>query len=383
MNRYVRWIVSFCGMLWLGVALAQDDPTAVGLENVKALIALDNISDAEKLCLQYLQQYPKDVDFMVLLADIYMREQRYQEAEPLLQQVVAEYPNYTDAVDMLAVVEKKQVQAQQPNVVLAEPKTAPIKIFNPVIPENISLDSDKKNQIGLEQQSIYATSPDGYWDFTTLFYSRKTNFGAVVGALNYASRFGYEAVQGEVDTYITFGKVSYLEVVLAYADELNIFPDYVAGGELFFYLPHDYEISGGAQYKNVGATYFNTYTASVQKNIGLYSLQFRPYAYVPKAGESSVFYTGIINRAITLEDEDYGDHNVKVTLGFGKTPDLADLETIDFFVINNNYGGLDYEFPIANHQYVFDVGVFYNHQAFPSGMVRQLTGLNFMVRGLF
>lgn len=235
------------------------------------------------------------------------------------------------------------------------------------------------NQVGLAQQSIYATSPDGYWDFTNSYYTRKTDFGMVIGSVNYASRFGFQAVQGAAEGIINFTDKFYLDVNLAYANNLEIFPNWTVGAEGYVSLYKDLQVSVGDLYKAITPSYFNTYTGSIQKYYGDYLFIFRPYFYVPNEGDISIFYTASARLYI---DGDV-DHSLVVTLGYGKTPDLADLQSLNFIIVQDRSIAVDYLFPLLNHTLLLDVGLSYENQRFPSGFIRQLSGANVGIRYRF
>lgn len=234
------------------------------------------------------------------------------------------------------------------------------------------------NQLGLVQQSIYGTSPYSYWDFTNLYYTRATDFGMILGSLNYASRFGMSAFQGAAEGIINFSEKFYLDVNLAYANNLNLFPDWTVGAEGYISVLPDLQVSFGDLYKAVTPRYFNTYTFSLQKYYADYLFIFRPYFYVPNTGEDSILYTVSARKYF-----DSTDHNIVVTLGYGITPDLADLQSIDFITIKQRSVAVDYQFPLMNHRLVADVGLSYENQRFPSGFIRQLSGINAGLRARF
>lgn len=235
-----------------------------------------------------------------------------------------------------------------------------------------------KSQFGFNQQSIIATSPDGYWDFTNLYYTHDTDFGTMISSLNYARRFGYTGFQFAMEAITNVNKYIYFDLNAAYADNLNLFPNWTFGAEGYFSIPHFIDISAGNLYRNINPTYFNTYTMSFSKDVGDFWLSFRPYAFVPKTGTSSVYYTLTTRRYLGTVD-----HFVSMTLGYGVTPDLASLETVDFITVDDKAISLTYQRPLDNHRWIINVGASYENQIFPSGMVRQLTGVDVGLRVRF
>jgi YaiO family outer membrane protein len=379
---------------------------------IKQLKEKGSYKEAEDLALQLIAQNPRDVDAQVQLASIYYNQKDYSSAKIILEGAQIYYPKDPDIPELLNLINQKtngkivktnaendatvssvtkKINQNRSASLTGKPSDIPANatVFSPsnlqatnILNNIVALPPGQEygpNQLGLVQQSIYGTSPYSYWDFTNLYYTRKTDFGMVLGSLNYASRFGYSAFQGSGEAIINFTDSFYLDTNIAYANNLNLFPKWTFGAEGYFSVTKDFQISLGDLYKNVPPLlYFNTYTGSLQKYVGDYLLIFRPYVFVPNAGDNTVLYTVSARKYF-----DSVDNSLVLTLGYGMTPDLADLQSIDFITIKERSAAIDYQFPLMNHRFVADIGLSYENQRFPSGFIRQLSGINAGIRARF
>ena len=196
--------------------------------------------------------------------------------------------------------------------------------------------------------------------------------------LNYARRLGYTGFQLAMESIVNANKYIYFDLNAAYADNLNLFPNWTFGAEGYFSIPYFIDISMGDLYRNVTPTFFNTYTMSFSKDVSDYWLSFRPYVFVPKSGTTSVYYTLTSRRYL-----DTPDHFVSLTLGYGITPDLADLLTVNFITVREKAASFTYQRPLWDHRFHINLGASYENQTYPSGTIRQLTGLDVGLRVRF
>ena len=61
-------------------------------------------------------------------------------------------------------------------------------------------------------------------------------------------------------------------------------------------------------------------------------------------------------------------------LGTGSTPDLADLQTVDFLKLQNKIVSPYINFAMLNDQLNINIGLLYQNQIFPSQRVRDWWG---------
>jgi YaiO family outer membrane protein len=231
------------------------------------------------------------------------------------------------------------------------------------------------NEIGLYTDNFYVSDLSKVWDYTSLYMGRDTDYGKIVGKINFASRLQHSAAQYEINYSPRLSRNVYFDLVAAYSNEPMLFPTYTYGGEGFLNIPKLFEVSAGAKQHNIEATqastYFTTYTGSIDKGLGNYWFAFRTSHFIPKTHNSSTLYTGTVRRYFTTVD-----HYLSATVGAGHSPDISDLITVNFLVIKNNFATLNYEFPIFNHQVIVDIGGSYQRWQYPSGLIRNLYGAN-------
>ncbi|MFI4956574.1 MAG: YaiO family outer membrane beta-barrel protein [Gammaproteobacteria bacterium] len=340
--------------------------TNITLEDVKTLKQEGNNEEAKKQALEYLSTYPNDPDMELMLASIYYQEKNYEGAKSLLKTGLKNYPQYADLSELLNHVEsaEKELPMSISGAMSAQ--------ISPGVPSGNN--SEIKNHLIFYQQSLYSTSPDGYWNFSSLFYTRDTSFGNLLGAVNQASRNQHSSAQGQIGSAVKLSKDVYVELNTTYADNLYIYPKYTLQGEAFFNVLNWFEFSIGDNYENISFTHFNAYTASIQKEVGLYSFGLRTYYFIPKAGKNTNYY--IANAERFIGDE---NHFVQLTLGYGTTPDLADLQTVNFITVDDKLIGLNYERPLIPNKLSINIGASYENQRFPT-FIRQLTGISFVLK---
>nr|MBA2653201.1 YaiO family outer membrane beta-barrel protein [Tatlockia sp.] len=206
-------------------------------------------------------------------------------------------------------------------------------------------------------------------------YSRDTNYGRATAKVNYASRIKKTASQLELNFSPRFNRNIYADLMASYANKPELFPNYAVSTEGYINFPRLFEVSGGGKYARIQDTFLYTWTSSLNFYPGKYWLSFRPYYFVPQAvspktqkrSETSVLYTTKIRRYFATDD-----HYIGIGAGRGRSPDLADLLSVDFIVIKNNFVNIDYNFPILKYHIIANLGVGYQRWRYPSGLLREL-----------
>ncbi len=367
---------------------------------------------AKKLALAYLAKEPNDGDVHLVLGQIYMKEKNYEQARSEFEWILAHYPKYVDARVSLAELElaedrtsfalqlineglkldpndpyllneKAQIYLSRYQYAIAAAIAKQAIAKNPsnadaieTVQETLSAIKEVSprytyglNEIGFSTQNDYVSDVSGFWDYSNLYYARDTPIGRVAATVNYANRFGQGATQGELDFSPIITKNIYFEFVGAYAQHPALFPDYLYGGVGHFSIPGAVDLAGGGQYWSISDTFFTMLTGAVSKYVQNYWFNFQPYYYVPKHGSNSMLYTATARRYFSTDDE-----SISLTLGKGHSPDLADLQTVNFLKIRNEFAAVNVEFPIFKHRFVVDLGADYQHWQYPGGLVRDLSG---------
>jgi len=227
------------------------------------------------------------------------------------------------------------------------------------------------NEVGINTEGDYVSGLNGKWQYTTLYYSYDTPWGIAALGMNDATRFGITANQLAMNFFPVFNKNLYFRLTGDYANQPLLFPTYVAGIEAYS-AAMPVELSLGLNYSwiipNIA---FAQYTGSISKEWGDYWFSFRPNYYVPLHGPTSTLYTATVIRYFGPKDT-----YLKVTAGSGYSPNLADLTTVDFIVVQNNSITASVQFPVINHSLLMTIGGDYQHWVFPeNSTVWNISGL--------
>lgn len=379
-----------------------------------------NYNQATTMAIQYLTTYPYDETMRVRLGQIYLAQKKYREAKIELQKVIAQNPRNKDAYLALIDIElaaehnararaliakglkrfpndpdflgrrailyfsqhmygraadlNKKIIAQYPKDSAAKERLKEIAQLNPHYLYGL-------NEVGANSEVDYISDLHQVWQYSTLYFNHDAPWGLASFNLNNTTRFGVTASQGAFHFFPVVNNHLYFRVTGAYANEPLLFPTYVAGGEGYV-ATKPAEFSLGGNYSHILPNIaFTQYTGSISKEWGNYWIGFRPNHYVPQHGKQSTLYTGTLIRYFGPKDT-----YLKFMLGSGTTPDLANLTTVDFIVIKNNFVTLSTQFPIINHALLLSIGGDYQHWVFPSSRVRNISGiiigLNYRFEGI-
>ena len=353
----------------------------------------------------YLNEHPTDSDVRLLLGQMYFNNKEYQKAQQQLTIVLQQTPTYSDASLVLSNVEmslanyrgaldivnaslllnpidvdllKKKADIENAIVIANKYQGSPSGLQKRHIKKSSETvatpkkQEEKKylNEIGIYQQQYYISDVKKVWDYSTLYYGRVTPIGKVYGKINYSNRFEKQAIQGEIEAFPKINKYIYLDLDVAYANQPNLFASQAYGAEAYVSLDKLFNFSAGGKYNLVDQRHnFTMYTGSISKALTNNLITFRPYYFVPGVGESSTLYT-INLRHIVLDPYYY----FGCVFGLGKSPDLANLTTISFIVVQNKIVNPYINFPLFNERLIVNLGLLYQNQIFPRNKIRNWSG---------
>ena len=297
-------------------------------------LALNQVNCALKI-------YPQDPDLLALRGRVYQSKHQLAYAASEYKRILTHWPQHR--------VSRQQIKS--------------IQDLNPHLPYGV-------DEVGGNTEVDYISDLKEIWQYTTAFYNRDFSWGTMSLNLNNATRFSRTANQGLVNLFPVVNAYFYMRLTGAYANDPLLFPTYTLGGE-GFYTRLPVEISGGYDsYRILSHINYERYTFSLSKEVKDYYFIFRPYFYHPNRGSNTILYTGTIYKYLGHKDT-----YLKLVLGSGNSPDLANLLTSDFIVINNNYVTLLAQFPVLNHQLLITVGGNYQHWIFhDSSRKRNISG---------
>ena len=354
--------------------------------------------------LSYLNTHPDDGDVRLLLAKVYLQQNKPLLARQELQNILIHYPAYTDASLILARIDCSAGAYQEASDTIAlaliyNPADANLireehYIFSlqypsklPSIPIKMkSFQRIKKlrvyktptkepikfvNEIGTFQQQYYISNNHAVWDYSTIYYGLHTDRGLVFAKATYDNRLNRQGVQGEFEAYPIINKFVYLDLDFAFANQPNLFPNkayaleaYVSGNAF------DYSI--GAKYNDVDKNHhFSVFTGNLAKQFANNRVLFRPYYFYPGKGRDSQLYT-VDLRHIILDPYFY----FGCIFGTGTSPDLANLETVNFIVVENELINPYINFPLFNDRLIVFLSALVQNQIFkkPESFIRNWYG---------
>src|SRR3990167_3554027 len=315
------------------------------LQKIDAAIKQDKLDAANKLIEQSLLLHPNDPDFMNKQADLYLARHQYA---------------------MAAQVDKKILRQIDPNNAAAKAAFKSLKDLNPHILYGV-------NEAGFNSEIDHVTYLNTTWQYSTLYYSRAGERGKMILSVNNASRFGHNASQAMVNLYPVLNSHMYLNLEGGFAQQPILFPKVFAGAEAFL-AGNLAEVSAGFRNSTILAPSiaFAQYTGSIAKEWQNFLVSFRPYYYIPINGDNSLLYTLTFAKFFATRD-----FFAKVVLGSGTSPNLADLLTVDFIVVSNNFITGEIQFPLYKHMFSCNVGWDYQHWVFPDKRVWNISGIVF------
>ena len=227
----------------------------------------------------------------------------------------------------------------------------------------------------------YVNGRREFWSYSSVYLYRVNKFGSFGGAVNSARRNWTSGSQLIVNPQPKLNNNSWLDLNYGYANNPILFPNTLWGGELYTKLTYSMVASIGDIYKKVLKTYFNTYTGSISQYINNYFISVRPFHFVPKKRSNNQ----PISTLIQVTARKYGDDPRKffgVTVAGGTSPDLFDLETVNFFKLKDYYILVGGQLPLSKY-FAIQYGTGFEYQKFPSGFIRRLYYINFGINLIF
>jgi YaiO family outer membrane protein len=349
-------------------------PKVDKLAQAKSYITQKKYSEAKIILQNLVTQYPNNSEYCIALANFYLDRHNDMKALSVIRSGLKNNPYNADLLIKAGMIHDTLRQYSLAARAYQQAKK--------VAPKNKKIDSLLAdinsisphytyglNEIGISSDNAYVSDVHSVWDWSSIYYSRDTIYGVATARVNYASRLRQSTPQYELDFSPRFNRNIYANLSVAFASKPAIFPDIATSGEAYVNIPKFFELSGGAKYAKIAQTFFVTYTSSINFYPKSYWFSFRPYYFVPKGHKNtSILYT--------LRGRKYFggnlDHYFGVGAGSGKSPDLADLLTVNFIVIQNNYINASYGFPIFNHHVITELQAGYQRWKYPTNLVRNL-----------
>ena len=326
--------------------------------------AWDSQYDSARVVLQeVLVHSPENSDALSALADVEYWNDRYPKALEYCNRILVKDPNNetvqyqkarilnsADRYDEAALVLEKLLEKNSAN-------TDALRLLDKVRLELI------KNKITISYSYDYfsnAAYNKDPWQLVYLQYGRKTSLGTVIGRVNYANRFGTNAIQLEADAYPKIGENDYLYLNYGFSD-MSIFPNHRGGFEWNHSFPKAFEGSlGGRILHFAGSKRVVIYTGSFGKYFGNYWMSLRPFVTPGNDGTSVSTY--LMVRRYFSDPENY----IGLKLGMGSSPDERRLLLDDpnhLAHLKSQSVRVDYNHIFSN-RWILSTGVAYANEEF-------------------
>jgi YaiO family outer membrane protein len=179
----------------------------------------------------------------------------------------------------------------------AQTKTRPVDVIaKPAAP------GEPLNKIWLNYEYQHFNQDFAAWNWWSLEYSHRFDWGALVGRVNWADRFDQTASQYEVDAYPHLWKGAYLYLNYGVSGQDTFFPSRKYGAELYFSLPKQFEASVGVRRLEYSVSDVWLYTGSIGWYRGNWYMSFRPWVS-NKPGDTSVSASFMARRYLATKDD--------------------------------------------------------------------------------
>lgn len=364
---------------------------------------------ARKLAYAILEISPNYHDVRILIARTYAWDGEYAKAREELNYVLDHSPEYKDALfaaidnetwaenyEAALAYSKQAVRYYSVNVdvLLKRAKTlntagreqVALQVLNQIerIDQTSPEAKDLRQSIKAARQDYTVTAAYTYDTFEDIFddihksylqISRRTDYGSVIGRVNYQNRFSANGLQAELDFYpsIADGWYGYVSAGLSSS---SLFPSFRSGAELYHNLPNAFEVSLGFRYLNFSNDVW-IFTGTASKYWGSWLFTLRPYITPSSVG---------VSRSISFLARKYisGPENyVTFRGGFGFYPEERRFQDVsgDVFFTESQFLGIDgykelrYNLSVflsidaARQELTFDPGSFINVFTLNGGVI--------------
>lgn len=325
--------------------------------------------EARKLAYAILERSPDYHDVRILVARTYAWDGDYEKARKELNYVLEKRPDYKDA--LLAAIDNERWAGNEKamldyskqavryhgidtDVLLKRAEVLntagkdkeALQVLNQL--EQIDKSNDEARQLreGIKESGqdytlttayTYDTYEDVFDDIHKAYMqlSRRTNYGSVIGRLNYQRRFSTDGLQAELDFYPSIKEGWYGYLSAGYSSS-SLFPEFRAGAELYKTLPAAFEVSAGFRYLSFSSDVW-IYTGTVSKYQGNWLFTVRPYITPNSVGVSRSL--SLLARRYLAGPENY----VTFRGGFGFYPEERRFQDVsgDVFFTESQFIGID------------------------------------------
>ena len=325
---------------------------------------------AIKQCDSILTVYPEYLDVKILKARIYGWNKNYAAAQETLEKNYKAYPNnleiisaltdnflWSDQAENAIEFATKGLQIDSNNVDLnfkkaraefslkqyknAEKTLQKLQKLDstntqlPALMEEVKL-AQRLNTLSLYNLHDWFGETYGQRNLTSLEYKRQTIYGPALARVNYASRFGLNETQYELDFYPKISNQFSGYLNYGFSPAKNLFPQHKIGYELFYTHNKSFTASAGVRHLFFPSRNLSSYTASGIIYRGKYSVGMRVYL-TPTSEKMGESIYAFIRRSI-INERNYITLSVSQAVSPETTANTLNLNSFNnenFYFINS------------------------------------------------
>lgn len=337
------------------------------IQAINCLFTLKDYAKSLVFINQALKVNPNQKELLLYQAKAFYLLNQKEAALQTINNLLKKYPNYSPAKDFLNNLNKERIEERSnlSSIQSLKGRFTDLPIGASITPHFIA---------GIFTDTMLVNRPEQTWNLSNLYGFWVNNWGSFGGSLNYATRYGIQALQGEVNAIPKITKNVFLDLAYAHSNRPELFPTDMERAEIYAYLPNGIEASFGGAHRNIAQFRLNSITGSLGKYFGNYYLNFRPIYFKPGAGSTSLLY-----RVVFRRHTDKPNQFIGLVLMDGTSPDLTDLLSVDFIRVRNRLILIEGFQPITQ-SFGFQYGVGYEDLLYPNSFLRKLVHINFGIK---
>ena len=306
-----------------------------------------------------IQIYPNDINYKLKQMQIYVKQERIDEALDIVDIILELDSGNEDALafqQRVTLAEKTEETARSETEMQAKSSRS----------TTVRYAYNRLAETDTEWQFVVVEPSLDPWHWVSLEHKESLAFGPIIFKFNYANRFQETATQVEVESYPTIRKGTYLYTGIGFSKS-DLFPSFRMGLEVFQALPRSFEASLGFRYLEVPDKQIPIYVGSLGKYWQSYWISAKTYVSPSNSSLSKTWIFAV--RKYLSNPSNYVD----LYIGSGVSPD-ANLggEEIDFLGSRSFGATLKIE---VKPQYDLNVGLHFSNLETRRDAYRGDTGL--------
>lgn len=292
--------------------------------------------EARRELAQVFEASPRNREAFLAAIDNERWDENREEAMRLAYEAVSHYPNDEALLMKQAQVfgeagDDRQAARVLNRVIQLNPSNSQAREFR----EGLADGQQRWSLAAMYTQDQFTDHYDTYHN-SSIGLTRETDAGPLTARFRYASRFGTEDWQGELEMYPTLGRGWYAYLNAGYSGSV-LFPEIRGGADLYRTLGGGFEGSLGMRYLWFNPNDVTMVTGSVTWYVGSWMWMLRPYI-TPTSEEWGQSWNLTLRRYFADADTYLG-----FRAGYGFSPEDRRLpqNLSEFYLLESLYVGLE------------------------------------------